>query len=93
LFSRSSKVAHFFIAMTPTISAAGVIALKGAIILYRNVISPLVGPTCRFSPTCSAYALSALQRYGVVRGSWLSMARIIKCNPWHPGGHDPLPER
>ncbi|MBM4255623.1 MAG: membrane protein insertion efficiency factor YidD [Deltaproteobacteria bacterium] len=79
--------------MIHSIAAVGVIALKGGILFYRGAISPLLGPTCRFSPSCSAYALSAVQRYGFIKGSWLSIVRIIKCNPWHPGGHDPLPER
>ena len=61
--------------------------------LYRNTISPLRLPTCRFTPTCSQYAVEALSEYGVVRGGWLSIVRLVKCGPWHRGGWDPIPER
>jgi len=58
--------------------------------LYRAVISPVVPPnTCRFTPTCSAYAVDALQKYGAWRGSWRALKRIARCHPWHPGGYDP----
>lgn len=58
--------------------------------LYRAVISPVVPPnTCRFTPTCSAYAVDALQKYGACRGSWRALKRIARCHPWHPGGYDP----
>lgn len=55
---------------------------------YRDAVSPALPPRCRFYPTCSAYAVTALQRYGPVRGSWLAFRRIIRCGPWHPGGVD-----
>lgn len=61
--------------------------------LYRNMISPLRPPTCRFSPTCSQYAVDAVTEYGVLRGIWLALARLAKCGPWHSGGWDPIPER
>jgi putative membrane protein insertion efficiency factor len=61
--------------------------------LYRTMISPLRPATCRFTPTCSQYAVDALREYGVVRGSWLSLVRLAKCGPWHRGGWDPIPER
>lgn len=61
--------------------------------LYRNTVSPLRLPTCRFTPTCSQYAVEALSEYGVVRGGWLSIVRLVKCGPWHRGGWDPIPER
>ncbi len=58
---------------------------------YRLLVSPLLGPRCRFAPTCSAYALEALHRHGALRGSWLAVRRIARCHPFHPGGHDPVP--
>ncbi len=59
--------------------------------LYRKFISPLkTQPTCRFYPTCSQYSLEALEKYGTIKGSYLSFKRIVRCNPFHPGGYDPL---
>ena len=63
-----------------------------AIELYRNMISPLRPPSCRFTPTCSQYAVDALQYHGVILGAWLALVRLLKCGPWHPGGWDPIPE-
>ncbi len=60
---------------------------------YQRYISPLKGATCRFEPTCSQYALEAVERFGVVRGGWLALRRIGRCHPFHPGGYDPVPER
>jgi uncharacterized protein len=68
-------------------------ALIFLIELYRNPVSPLRLPTCRFSPTCSQYAVEALSEYGLFRGGWLAMVRLAKCGPWHRGGWDPIPER
>ena len=59
---------------------------------YRYFISPLMGPHCRFHPTCSCYAQTALERHGVLRGGWLATKRLARCHPWHPGGIDPVPE-
>ena len=58
---------------------------------YRSFISPLKPPCCRFTPTCSEYALQAIEKYGALKGSWLAVKRIIRCNPFCKGGYDPLP--
>ena len=58
--------------------------------LYQKFISPLKGPTCRFYPTCSAYSIEAIKKYGPIKGSYLSLRRILKCHPFHEGGYDPL---
>jgi len=57
---------------------------------YRLFISPLKPPTCRFVPTCSEYALQAIEKYGVIRGGSMAIRRILKCHPFHPGGYDPV---
>ena len=66
-------------------------ALMGAIRLYRRHISPMCPPCCRFTPTCSAYALEAVEKYGALKGGFLALKRILKCHPFHPGGYDPVP--
>jgi putative membrane protein insertion efficiency factor len=58
---------------------------------YQRLISPLLGPNCRFTPTCSAYAIEAINRFGVTKGSWLATKRILKCHPLNQGGDDPVP--
>lgn len=68
-------------------------AVIGVIEWYRHMVSPLRLPSCRFMPTCSQYAVDALTEYGLVRGGWLSVVRLVKCGPWHRGGWDPIPER
>jgi putative membrane protein insertion efficiency factor len=58
---------------------------------YAVVLSPHLGGACRFHPSCSAYAREAIEQHGALRGSWLALRRLMKCGPWHPGGHDPVP--
>jgi hypothetical protein len=58
---------------------------------YQLVLSPMRPPTCRFYPSCSAYALTAIQRFGIMRGSWLATRRLLRCHPWNPGGVDHVP--
>jgi len=65
----------------------------GLIRFYQKFISPLKPPTCRFYPTCSHYGLEAIKRFGVIRGGWLTVKRIMKCHPFHPGGIDPVPDK
>ncbi|MBM7606066.1 putative membrane protein insertion efficiency factor [Metabacillus crassostreae] len=69
---------HFFIAL---------------IRFYQKFISPITPPTCRFYPTCSHYGLEAFKRFGVWKGLYLTIIRIMKCHPFHPGGFDPVPEK
>lgn len=65
--------------------------LMGLVKGYRLLLSPWLGSSCRFTPTCSAYALEALERHGAGAGSYLTLARIARCHPWCAGGHDPVP--
>lgn len=65
--------------------------LVGLIKGYQYVLSPWIGQQCRFSPTCSQYALEALQQHGAWRGSYYALRRLLRCHPWHAGGHDPIP--
>ena len=62
-----------------------------AIRFYRTFISPMLGSNCRYYPSCSAYALEAIEVYGAARGGWMAARRIARCHPWHPGGYDPVP--
>ncbi|WP_182199254.1 membrane protein insertion efficiency factor YidD [Paraliobacillus salinarum] len=65
----------------------------GIIRFYQKVISPIKPPTCRFYPTCSQYSLDAVKRFGAFKGGYLMVKRIAKCQPFHPGGYDPVPEK
>ncbi|WP_286058127.1 membrane protein insertion efficiency factor YidD [Bacillus mojavensis] len=60
---------------------------------YQKFISPLTLPTCRFYPTCSQYGIEAIKTHGALKGGWLTLIRILKCHPFHPGGVDPVPEK
>ena len=66
--------------------------IKAVIQAYRWLISPLLGPSCRFYPSCSAYALEAVDRHGALHGSWLAVRRLLRCHPFNAGGYDPVPE-
>lgn len=65
--------------------------LLALIRFYQQVISPLKPPSCRFYPTCSSYAIEAIERFGVCKGGWLAVKRLSKCHPFHEGGFDPVP--
>ena len=69
-----------------TLPARGLIF---AVRAYQCWVSPLLGPSCRFTPTCSEYAVQAVRKYGAARGAWRAARRIARCHPFHPGGHDP----
>lgn len=58
---------------------------------YRMAISPALPPSCRYTPSCSAYAVEAIELHGAARGSWLALRRLLRCHPFHAGGHDPVP--
>lgn len=68
-------------------------ALMGLVRAYRLLLSPSLGSACRFEPTCSAYALQALEQHGAAGGSYLAAKRLVRCNPWCEGGHDPVPAK
>jgi len=61
--------------------------------LYKTFVSPLLPPSCRFTPTCSEYAMEAVEKHGVIRGTWLAFKRLLRCQPFSAGGQDPVPER
>lgn len=61
--------------------------------LYQLTLSPLLGPRCRFYPSCSCYAHAALEQHGVLRGGWLALKRVLRCHPFHAGGYDPVPAK
>ncbi len=63
----------------------------GAIRLYQRLVSPFLPPACRFEPTCSEYALQAIEKWGVGKGCLLGLRRVVRCHPWNPGGLDPVP--
>jgi hypothetical protein len=65
--------------------------LTGLIRAYQYLFRPMLGSNCRFAPSCSDYALEAVQKHGAIKGGWLAMRRIARCHPYHPGGYDPVP--
>ena len=77
-----------------TVIRAGIkFVLKAPIHLYRLLLSPYLGVSCRYQPSCSAYALEALDRHGIGRGSWLTLTRLCRCHPWGGHGVDPVPDK
>jgi putative membrane protein insertion efficiency factor len=70
---------------------AAALPLVGLVRAYQWLVGPLLPPSCRFHPSCSAYAVTALERHGAVKGSWLAARRLARCQPFHPGGIDPVP--
>lgn len=76
-----------------TALSLGLRLLIGLIRGYQLVISPLLGPHCRFRPTCSQYGIEAIRRFGMIKGSWLTLKRVLKCYPLNPGGDDPVPPK
>lgn len=63
----------------------------GLIRIYQLIISPWLGPSCRYTPTCSQYGIEAFKKYGPIKGMWLTIKRVVSCNPWGGHGHDPVP--
>lgn len=76
----------------PVLSDTARTVLLGAIRLYQLTLSPIFGPCCRYSPSCSHYGAEAVRRFGVLRGSWLAFHRVLRCNPWGGAGEDPVPQ-
>ena len=68
------------------------LVLQWLIRAYQLTLSPLLGPRCRFYPSCSQYALEAVRAHGALYGCWLALRRLSRCHPWHPGGYDPIPQ-
>jgi len=67
--------------------------ISGIIGLYRYLVSPILGPNCRYTPSCSEYSQEAVMRFGVFKGSWIAVKRIVRCHPWGKSGYDPVPEK
>ena len=84
-----SFISQSRIALEKCIVGLCILLIRG----YQRWISPLFPPVCRFHPTCSSYAIEAIQKFGVWKGGFLAIARILRCHPFHPGGVDPVPEQ
>ena len=67
--------------------------ISGIIGLYRYLVSPILGPNCRYTPSCSEYSQEAVMRFGVFKGGWIAIKRIVRCHPWGKSGYDPVPEK
>lgn len=66
--------------------------ITGLLRIYKRLVSPLLPPACRYVPTCSEYALGAVERHGAIRGTWMALGRILRCHPFVRGGYDPVPQ-
>jgi len=77
----------------PASSALPALALTGAVRAYKLLVSPLLGTNCRFLPSCSSYAIEAVETHGPLAGSWLAAKRLCRCHPWGGDGYDPVPPR
>jgi putative membrane protein insertion efficiency factor len=86
-----TAISHMPSAITHALSFATKHTLIALVRAYQLAISPLLPPACRYYPSCSAYAIEALERHGAVRGGWLALRRIGRCHPFRPGGYDPVP--
>jgi putative membrane protein insertion efficiency factor len=81
------SVVNFFKKFLQLLAIPFILLIK----IYQVLISPLFPPSCRFIPTCSQYSLEALKKYGILKGGWLSIKRILRCHPWGGNGYDPVP--
>jgi hypothetical protein len=86
-----SSVASLGHLLARSFSRVGLWLALSLIALYRGVLSPLIGPRCRFYPSCSEYGAQALERFGLIKGLWLTLCRLGRCHPFHAGGFDPVP--
>ena len=87
----AEQVGNSPVGATGALRRLGTLLLTAPIRAYQVLVSPLLGPRCRFYPSCSSYAVEAIRRHGPVRGTWLALRRLLRCHPWNPGGPDPVP--